>query len=160
MNQKPLRDLDTLLTDSGFAKKENDVQTIDLPDHIEDVIESPTSPDNVLTDDALAAGGLVKVNAFMRTKSSAGALRVQKHRDKMEAEGVKQINVQASEEARQAIKTIAARTGEGEKLENVLAELVPDRLTTEEKQTIAIGKQVKALTGWRKKLIRALGINI
>ena len=56
-----------------------------LPDHIEDVIESPTNPDKVLTDDALAAGGLVKVNAFMRTKSSAGALRVQKHRDKKES---------------------------------------------------------------------------
>lgn len=131
-----------------------------LPDHIEDVTESPTNPDKVLTDDALAAGGLVKVNAFMRTKSSAGALRVQKHRDKKEAEGVKQINVQASEEARQAIKTIAARTGEGEKLENVLAELVGDRLTTEEKQTIAIGQQVKALTGWRKKVAQAIGINI
>jgi len=131
-----------------------------LPDHIEDVIESPTNPDKVLTDDALAAGGLVKVNAFMRTKSSAGALRVQKHRDKKEAEGIKQINVQASEEARQAIKTIAARTGKGEKLENVLAELVGDRLTNEEKQTIAIGQQVKALTGWRKKIARAIGINI
>jgi len=150
-----------------------------LPDHIEDVTESPTNPDKVLTDDALAAGGLVKVNAFMRTKSSAGALRVQKHRDKKEADGIKQINVEANEEARQAIKAIADRTKAGETLSDVLATLAstaqatptetlktetpepkPERMTIEEMELVQIGQQVKRLTGWRKKIARAIGINI
>jgi len=94
-----------------------------LPDHLEQIPETPADPETVLTDEQLAAGGLVKVNAFMRSKASANALRVQKHREKKEAEGVKQINVQANEEARQAIKAIADRTKAGEALSDVLATL-------------------------------------
>ena len=123
------------------------------------------------------AGGLVKVNAFMRSKASANALRVQKHREKKEAEGVKQINVQATEEARQAIKAIAERTKAGEELSNVLASLAgtpaaipetapqtktPDpkaeRLTPDEKRLVGIGQRVQALTGWRKALARVIGL--
>lgn len=148
-----------------------------LPDHIEEITEAPANPDAVLTDEQLAAGGLVKVNAFMRSKASANALRVQKHREKKEAEGVKQINVQASEEARQAIKAIADRTKAGEELSNVLASLAgapaaipeaapqtktPDpkaeRLTPEEKRLVGIGQRVQALTGWRKALARVIGL--
>lgn len=150
-----------------------------LPDHIEEITEAPANPDAVLTDEQLAAGGLVKVNAFMRSKASANALRVQKHREKKEAEGVKQINVQASEEARQAIKAIADRTKAGETLPEVLASLAgtlpsipqptartetPDpkgeRLTMEEKQLVQIGHQVKRLSGWRKALARVIGLTV
>lgn len=153
------------------------LDTKKLPDHIEDVPETPADPETVLTDEQLTAGGLVKVNAFMRSKASANALRVQKHREKKEAEGVKQINVQASEEARQAIKAIADRTKSGETLPEVLASLAgtlpsipqlakktetPDpkaeRLTIEEKQLVQIGHQVRSLTGWRKALARIIGL--
>lgn len=153
------------------------LDTKKLPDHIEDVPETPADPETVLTDEQLAAGGLVKVNAFMRSKASANALRVQKHREKKEAEGVKQINVQANEEARQAIKAIAERTKAGEQLSNVLASLAgnpaeipeaapqtktPDpkaeRLTQEEKRLVLIGQRVQGLTGWRKALARVIGL--
>lgn len=148
-----------------------------LPEHIEDIKETPADPEKSLSDSELAAGGLVPVKAFMRTKASANALRVQKHREKKEAEGVKQINVQASEEARQVIKAIADRTKAGEALGDVLATLAgtlpsipqptpktetPDpkteRLTTEEKQLVLIGHQVQQLAGWRKALARIIGI--
>lgn len=153
------------------------LETKKLPDHIEDIPEAPANPDAALTDEQLAAGGMVKVNAFMRSKASANALRVQKHREKKEAEGVKQINVQASEEARQAIKAIADRTKAGEPLGNVLATLAgtpaptaeaaaetktPDpkaeRLTPEEKRLVGIGQRVQSLTGWRKTLARVIGL--
>lgn len=146
---------------------------------LEDMPQLPADPDKVLTDEQLAAGGLVKVNAFMRSKASANALRVKRHRDRKEAEGVKQINVQATEEAREVIKEIAKRTATGEELESVLAQIVseagitlptatpeapqapqpkPERLTAEEKRLVAIGHQVETLTGWRRALARIIGL--
>lgn len=146
---------------------------------LEDMPQLPADPDKVLTDEQLAAGGLVKVNAFMRSKASANALRVKRHRDRKEAEGVKQINVQATEEAREVIKEIAKRTATGEELESVLAQIVseagislptaapeaprapqpkPERLTAEEKRLVAIGHQVETLSGWRRALARIIGL--
>lgn len=145
---------------------------IQLPNHIEEITETPTDPESVLTDEQLAAGGLVKVNAFMRSKTSANALRVKKHREKKETEGIKQINVQANEEARQAIKAIADKTKAGEPLSDVLATLAgttptanpkaetPEPITAEEKELVQIGKQVKQLTGWRKAIARMIGIKV
>lgn len=137
-----------------------------LPDHIEEIAESPVNPETILTDKQLADGGLVKVNAFMRSKAGANALRVQKHRKKKEAEGIKQINIQGNEEMRQTIKVIAERTKAGEPLNKVLATLAgnapailpTERLTIEEKQLMQIGQQVKMLTGWRKTLARVIGV--
>lgn len=146
---------------------------------LEDMPQLPADPDKVLTDERLAAGGLVKVNAFMRSKASANALRVKRHRDRKEAEGVKQINVQATEEAREVIKEIAKRTATGEELESVLAQIVseagislptaapeatktpqpkPEHLTAEEKRLVAIGHQVETLSGWRRALARIIGL--
>jgi len=149
---------------------------IQLPDHLEEIPEIPTNPESILTDEQLAAGGLVKVNAFMRSKASANALRVKKHREKKETEGIKQINVQANEEARQAIKAIADRTKAGEPISDVLATLAgttptanpkaetpepkPERITTEEMELVQIGQQVKKLTGWRKAIARMIGIKV
>lgn len=62
---------------------------------VEDLKENPVDSSGALTDEQLKDGGLVPVNAFMRTRASKNALRVRKCKKNAEAEGVKQINVQA-----------------------------------------------------------------
>ena len=97
----------------------------DLFDHLEDAerAQGVADPAAVLTDDQLEEGGLRQVRAFVRTRASRNALRVQKHREKAAAEGLRQVNVVAPEAARDALKAIAKRTAGGEPLEAVLRDL-------------------------------------
>ncbi len=97
----------------------------DLFDHLEDAerAQGVADPAAVLTDDQLEAGGLRQVRAFVRTKASKNALRVQKHREKAAAEGLGQVNVVAPDEAKEALRAIAKRTAGGESLEAVLRDL-------------------------------------
>ena len=94
-------------------------------DHLEDAerAQGVADPAAVLTDDQLEAGGLRLVRAFVRTRASKNALRVQKHREKAAADGLGQVNVVAPEAARDALKAIAKRTAGGESLEAVLRDL-------------------------------------
>lgn len=105
----------------------------DLFDHLEDAerAQGVADPAAVLTDDQLEAGGLRQVRAFVRTKASRNALRVQKHREKAAAEGLGQVNVVAPEAARKALKTIAKRTSGGEPLEAVLRDCLASVMTEE-----------------------------
>ena len=105
----------------------------DLFDHLEDAerAQGVADPAAVLTDDQLEAGGLRQVRAFVRTKASKNALRVQKHREKAAAEGLGQVNVVAPEAARKALKTIAKRTSGGEPLEAVLRDCLASVMTEE-----------------------------
>lgn len=102
-------------------------------DHLEDAerAQGVADPAAVLTDDQLEAGGLRQVRAFVRTKASRNALRVQKHREKAAAEGLGQVNVVAPEAARKALKTIAKRTSGGEPLEAVLRDCLASVMTEE-----------------------------
>jgi hypothetical protein len=97
----------------------------DLFDHIEDAekAQKVADPAAVLTDDQLEEGGLRQVRAFVRTRASKNAMRVQKHRDKVGAEGLKQVNVVAPEPARDVVKEIAKRTTSGEPLADVLRDV-------------------------------------
>lgn len=97
----------------------------DLFDHLEDAerAQGVADPAAVLTDDQLEEGGLRQVRAFVRTRASKNALRVQKHREKVAAEGLGQVNVVAPEAARDALRAIAKRTAGGEPLEAVLRDL-------------------------------------
>lgn len=105
----------------------------DLFDHLEDAerAQGVADPAAVLTDDQLEAGGLRQVRAFVRTRASRNALRVQKHREKAAAEGLGQVNVVAPEAARKALKTIAKRTSGGEPLEAVLRDCLASVMTEE-----------------------------
>ena len=80
-------------------------------------------PDQALTDEQLEAGGLAPVRAFVRTRAGKAALRAAKHKEKLAASGVKQVNVMAPESASEPIKEIATRTKAGEPVAQVLADL-------------------------------------
>ena len=130
----------------------------DLFDHLEDAerAQGVADPAAVLTDDQLEAGGLRQVRAFVRTKASKNALRVQKHGEKAAAEGLGQVNVVAPEAARKALKTIAKRTSGGEPLEAVLRDLAglqSPQAVPEADALVVAAAHAPGLRGW---LIRRL----
>ena len=130
----------------------------DLFDHLEDAerAQGVADPAAVLTDDQLEAGGLRQVRAFVRTKASKNALRVQRHREKAAAEGLGQVNVVAPEAARKALKTIAKRTSGGEPLEAVLRDLAglqSPQAVPEADALVVAAAHAPGLRGW---LIRRL----
>lgn len=91
---------------------------------IEDANEGrPIDVDSALTDDQLQEGGLKPVQAWVRTKQATNAARTQRYKDRKQAEGVKQLNLQAPQETHDVLREIAARTRLGEPLAAVLADL-------------------------------------
>ena len=133
-----------------------------------------------LTDEQLAAAGLVRKMAYVKEKQKSGnAKRVEKHREKQRAEGVKQMNIVAPAGARDAIKLIADRTRSGEDLGQVLASLlpaqperpvepqertveavptvtVPQPLTSEQRRLLELGERVGRTKGLRGVLLAML----
>lgn len=91
-----------------------------VPDHVEDVQGGMLDASKVLTDEDLAAGGVVPVQAYMRTKASKNAVRKRKAKAKaLEGDSPrKQLNVLAPAEpaARDALKRVAERLIDGDLL--------------------------------------------
>lgn len=79
-------------------------------DHADPALEGePIAANDALTDEQLAAGGMVPVKAYMRTSKSNDALRQKKKRKKKEAMGLKQtgVIVPDNDEARTAMRIVA-----------------------------------------------------
>lgn len=121
---------------------------------LDEVPESPIDADAVLSDEALAAGGLVPVAAFMRTRSSANASRLKKSRAKAADAGLRQLNVVVPVAAHAAVKALAKELQAGVALHEALqAALVNATQGTES----ATGGRT-ALAGWLRAVARWLGL--
>ena len=92
-----------------------------IPTHVEDVPERPLDPKRVLSDDELRSGGLEPVRAYVRTKAGKAAQRQQRYREKQEAAGMKQTNVQVPDGHQELIREVARRLRDGEPLDGVTA---------------------------------------
>jgi hypothetical protein len=94
------------------------------PDFLEDATgRSVIDAGKVLTEDDLLNGGFAPVRAYVRTRAGKAATRQQRHREKLQDEGVKQVNVQAPAEAHPVIRALAERLRQGEDLQAVLRDL-------------------------------------
>ena len=129
------------------------------PDHVEDIANGLIDAAKVLDDDELAAGGVVPVRAYMRTRTSRNALRQRKAKAKAEqgADGRvprKQINLvaPADDASRDALKKLVSEMVEGHVLASDLATL--GRI-----DTLRLGQDAqRALNagGWKALLLRRL----
>lgn len=130
--------------------------------HIEDVEkEAPKELTEKYTDEQLLQGGLVKVEAFVRSKASATAVRKARQRKKEEAEGLKQVNVTAPAEIKPILQLIAKECSEGKKLEDVIIKAVPSVTshgldTPENKKALEIGEKVLKLSRLKKWIVLKL----
>lgn len=85
-----------------------------MHDHLEDARKGqPIDAEQALSDEALEAGGLAPVKAWVRTRQSANAVRTQRHKEKLAAAGVRQLNLQAPEALHEALKEMAQAAREG-----------------------------------------------
>jgi|SRR5690554_389152 len=113
-----------------------------LPGFLEEVPERPVDANRVLSDEELKASGLQPVKAYVRTKAGKAAERQQRWREKKEAEGFKQTNVQVPEEHQETIREIARKLREGEPLEG-LSVTKPAPKTEEKPELVAPEKPSK-----------------
>lgn len=88
-----------------------------LAEHIEEVPNRPMDAERALSDEDLAAGGVVPVKAYMRTKASKNALRQKKAKAKaLNSDNPrKQLNLMApaDDAARNALKAVAEKMSDG-----------------------------------------------
>lgn len=122
----------------------------DLCKFLEHIPEEPIG-DNVLTDEDLRKSGLIKAEAFVRTKSGKAALRAKRYRERKIEEGLKPLNVLAPIELHEKIKAFA-KNGK-----------LPDDdshkecITKIERNMIAFGKHAQKLPLWRQWVILVAG---
>ncbi len=149
-----------------MAKQTEDSKTYEIPTllsptvrYVEDATakDAPIAADAILTDQQLERGGLVKVEAYMRTRTSAAAARKAKQRERQATEGLKTITLVAPTAANEPLRQIAKACSEGKSLEEAVQSVtsrgqVTDKSYDERYQ--AIGKQVEALKGWRAIIVR------
>jgi hypothetical protein len=104
--------------------------------HIEDAqsVESPVEGEATYTDSELEAAGLIKTSAFVRTKRSKNALRVEKNREKKAQSGVKQLNVEVPEPHRETLKAIAKGLSQGLSIDDAYAQATSNKKERAETQ--------------------------
>lgn len=127
-------------------KDERDTQTADYLEDAE--AGGPIDVEQAITDEALQAGGLKPVKAWVRTKQANNAIRTERYKQRQAAAGVKQINIQAPQEAHDVLKAIGTRTKAGEPLADVLRDLAGES----EPAIQAIGRTLNR-GGFRARLI-------
>lgn len=118
----------------------------------------PKEITEIYTDEQLYQGGLVKIEAFVRTKVSTAAIRKARQREKQKEEGIKTLTISAPTEAHTFFKTVAKNLHEGKKIEDAIKESVTNHafVTTENEKTIKIGEAVMRLSGWKKWIVSKL----
>jgi len=111
--------------------------------HIEDAqsVESPVEGEATYTDSELEAAGLIKTSAFVRTKRSKNALRVEKSREKKAQSGVKQLNVEVPEPHRETLKAIAKGLSQGLSFDDAYAQAASNKKESAETKEIEVDKK-------------------
>jgi len=108
LDETPPGHLKELLIQGGYT-----MQAIQFIDEVKD---APIDADSILTDDQLGRGGLVKIEAFVRTKTSAAASRKAKQREHQKAEGIHTVTLTVPVEAKEQLKAVAAEIASGKSL--------------------------------------------
>lgn len=156
-NKKQLRTLNALLAQGEYTKKENTVQATQAIQYLDEVTDAPIDADSILTDDQLGRAGLVKIEAFVRTKTSAAASRKAKQRAKEKAEGIQTVTLTVPTAAKEQLKAVAAEVASGKSLVEAVQSVTSHGQVTKSHAQM-IGERVLALTGWKRIIAKAIGI--
>jgi hypothetical protein len=146
-------------------QNENDNKTIDflkgkaMPaiQFLNEVKDSPIDAADILTDEQLGRGGLIKIEAFVRTKTSAAAARKAKQRELQKAEGIHTVTLTIPAETKKSLQAIAAEMSSGKNLNEAILSVTSRGQITKSHAQI-IGERVLLLKGWRLMIAKAIGI--
>ncbi len=124
--------VDTKKSAFNMNDKQNNMDFSGHLTHLEDAqnVQLPTS-EKTYTDAELEQAGLVKTSAFVRTKKSKNALRIEKHKQKKAEQGVKQLNVEVPEQHRDMVKSFSKALKDGLSPEEAVKTLFPSKQTQE-----------------------------
>lgn len=149
--------------------------------YLEDALEADLPVDDkTLTDAELEKAGLVKTAAFVRSRRSKNALRIERTREKLKAEGIKQVNVQIPEQHAEVIKQFAKDLASGAEPADAAKKIAgdddfaltqnqyrqePERpaMSQKEKRVMQLGSQVEAIAfkgGFSLLLLKLAGIKL
>jgi hypothetical protein len=139
--------------------------------NIDEVADHPIDCPAAITDEALLRAGLVKVSAFMRTKSSVNANRARRAKEKVAKAGAGQLNIVAPLAVHATIKTMSKRLQEGQSLRHVLESQLTAEIEATDPTTALmlmpearvrllcrVADRLARLKGWRLLLARLIGI--
>jgi hypothetical protein len=117
-------------------KQQNDMDFSGHLTHLEDAqnVQLPTDK-KTLKDSELEQAGLIKTSAFIRTKKSKNALRIEKHKAKKEQQGIKQLNIEVPEQHRETMKQLANALKNGQSITDALKAIPTDTKTPEQQKT-------------------------
>lgn len=146
-------------------KDENDNKTLDLLKgqtmtairFLDEMRDSPIDTADILTDEQLGRGGLFKIEAFVRTKTSAAAARKAKQRKNQKAEGIHTVTLTIPAEAKKQLQAVAAEINSGKTLTEAVQSVTSHGQVTKSQAEI-IGERILKLTGWKMMLARIIGI--
>ncbi len=124
---------------------------------IDEVKDAPIDASSILTDDQLNRAGLIKIEAFVRTKTSAAASRKAKQRAKEKTEGIQTVTLTIPAAAKEQIKAIAVEISSGKTITEAAQSVTSHGQVTKSHAQI-IGERVLALTGWKLIIAKAIGI--
>lgn len=140
-------------------------------EYIDDVRDQPIDCNAALSDEALATSGLVRVSAYVRTRSSANALRIKKARQRAAADGLRQLNVVVPIEAHAAIRAFVKDLQAGSGVVDAAKALLvgesaagtPDvvvQLVDVKRAAVLerLAAQLAGLSGWRRWFARLAGL--
>lgn len=149
--------------------------------YLEDALEADLPVDDkTLTDAELEKAGLVKTAAFVRSRRSKNALRIERTREKLKAEGIKQVNVQIPEQHAEVIKQFAKDLAAGEAPADAAKKIAGDNdfaltqnqyrqaperpaMSKKEQHVLRLGLQVEAIAskgGFALLLLKLAGITL
>jgi hypothetical protein len=105
--------------------------------HIEDSENAQTPREGIktLTDEELETAGLIRTSAFVRSKRSKNALRIEKHKEKKAEQGIKQLNIEVPEQHRETMKQLAIALKAGQSITDALKTISTDTKTPEKQKT-------------------------
>jgi hypothetical protein len=124
VEHKMKKEIQNELDFNGHIINIEDAQNVELP------IDEKT-----LNDKELEQAGLIKTSAFVRTKRSKNALRVEKNKQKKEQQGIKQLNIEVPEQHRETMKQLAIALKNGQSITDALKTISTDTKTPEQKKT-------------------------
>lgn len=122
---------------------------------------------DVLTDERLLAGGLVRVSAFVRGNQSANAKRQERAREKAAALGLKQVNIKVPSEHHGLIRALAKELQSGCSVRSSLQQMLRAEIASNEPGSVVVVgsawqyetlQKIAELKGWRRLLAQFIGL--
>lgn len=127
--------------------------------YLEDALEADLpADDKTLTDAELEKAGLVKTAAFVRSRRSKNALRIERTREKLKAEGIKQVNVQIPEQHADLVKQFAKDLAAGVEPADAAKKIVGDDFELTQKQHQQESKS--PVVSLRERQVVQLGLQV